>query len=269
MLAAAVAESVVLGSAEHLVDAVVGEADHVERVGDLTGVGQRRVEGAPVRPGEVQHPPVDALASRRGLIQQPRGGTRSGATRDHVEELALGHVDNRGAPAPGAPPSVGARAWSHRDPAPALLPHGRCGRPAALRPRRAPPGSPCASHNPTRRPHRSPGGRRGPPPPSPSVPPAPSTRPERGAICASVSVNDPTAQPAAGHHQRPCVPDEAHRAPERRQIHQLHHSGTFGPHRPAAATTRRPRRPSSDVQRRRRTGRIVDAEDLHLGQTDQ
>ena len=76
----------------------------MERVGDLAGVGQRHVEGAPIGAGEVQHAPVDALAPRLGLREQPPGGTRSVATRDKVEQLTPLHVDNRGAPPPGAPP---------------------------------------------------------------------------------------------------------------------------------------------------------------------
>ena len=137
------------------------------------GVGRRHVEGAPVRPGEVQHAPVDALAPRLGLCEQPPGGTRSVATTDKVEQLTLGHVHDGGAPPAGAPGAVASEQGLieterlHRaDP---------CGVGGEQRfaPGRAPPGSPCASHSPTRRPHRRPGGRRGPPPSSPSVPPAP------------------------------------------------------------------------------------------------
>ena len=100
------AEGVVLDSAAHLVDVVVGEADDVERVGDLAGVGQRHVEGAPVRPGEPQHTPVDTLAPRLGVIQQPPGGTVGVATRDNAEQLALGYVYDQRALSVAAPAAV-------------------------------------------------------------------------------------------------------------------------------------------------------------------
>ncbi|MCY4486842.1 MAG: transposase [Deltaproteobacteria bacterium] len=46
-------EGVVLGSEPHLVDAVVRQADHVERIGDLADVTQRHLEAAPIRHREV------------------------------------------------------------------------------------------------------------------------------------------------------------------------------------------------------------------------
>ena len=66
----------------------------------------------------------------------------------------------------------------------------------------------------------------------------------------------------------PLAPHQAHRAPERRQVHQPHRGRALGPHRPAAVPTARPGRPGADVQRQRRTGHIVDAEDLHIAETD-
>ena len=50
MFAAAVAQCVVLDPAAYLVDAVVRQADHVERIGDLVGLRQRHLEAAPIRP---------------------------------------------------------------------------------------------------------------------------------------------------------------------------------------------------------------------------
>ena len=104
--AAAAAEGVVLGAPAHLVDAVVGQADDVERVGDLAGPRQRCFEGAPVGAGEVQHAPVDAPAPHLGLREEPRGGTLGVATRDNVEQLTPVHVDDRGAPVAPTPPAV-------------------------------------------------------------------------------------------------------------------------------------------------------------------
>ena len=100
------AQGVVLGAAAHLVDAVVRGADHVELVGDLSGLGQRHVERAPVCPGEPQHTPVDVVAPRLGLIQQPPGGAAGVATGEHVVELALGHIHDQRAPPAGAPSAL-------------------------------------------------------------------------------------------------------------------------------------------------------------------
>ena len=103
ILAVAVTERVVLGAAADLVDAVVRQADHVERIGDLADLGQRHVEGAPIRPREIQDTPVDALTPRLRLRQQAADRSLSVTTRDNVEQLAPGHVHDRGAPPAGPP----------------------------------------------------------------------------------------------------------------------------------------------------------------------
>ena len=65
------------------------------------------------------------------------------------------------------------------------------------------------------------------------------------------------------------VPHQAHRAPERSQIHQPDRAAALGPHRPAADPTGRPRRWCLDVHAERRTRCLVDSEHLHIAQTDQ
>ena len=238
----------------------------MERVGDLAGVGQRLVEGAPVRPGEVQHAPVDALAPRLGLCEQPPGGTRSVATRDKVEQLTLGHVHDGGAPPAGAPraaaPEQGlieAERLHRADP---------CGvrgeqrfAPGEHRPvRRVPVTTQLGGHIGDRAgvaAHRH---------SRPASRPRRERRPRRRDLLIDLgerphhTARRRTAPP-------PLVPHEAHRAPERRKVHQPHRAGALGPHRPAAAPTRRPC-PSPDVQRQRPAERIVDAEDLHIAETD-
>jgi site-specific DNA-cytosine methylase len=91
VFAAAVAEGVVLDSAADLVDAVVGEADHMERIRDLPGAGQRAVEGGAVRAGEVQDVPSDVLAPKNAAVYFQ--GLRE-ALRSDLAPLAVG--DSRG-----------------------------------------------------------------------------------------------------------------------------------------------------------------------------
>ena len=161
-----------------------------------------------------------------------------------------------------------ARTGSHQDLAPPPHPHGHSQPPTALRSKRPPPGSPCASRNPTRRPHRRRGARRDPPPQSPSVPPAPSTRP---------GGRDPVIDLAERPHHTarrrtaspPLVPHEARRAPALWKVHQPHWGQALRLHRPAAVSAGRPGRPGPDMQRQRPAGRVVDAEDIHLAQTDE
>ena len=225
--AAAAAEGVVLGAPAHLVDAVVGQADDVERVGDLAGPRERCFEGAPVGAGEVQHAPVDAPAPHLGLREEPRGGAFGVATRDNVEQLAPLHIDDRGAPVAGAPPAVTPEqrlieAQSlHRSHPLAVGGQQRLtpdqhrpvgGVPVAtqlgghIRHRAG-----VAAHS-QRRPARRPRRQR-----------APSGR--------DLVVDLGERRDRAVHRRTvpaPFVPDQAHRAPERRQIHQRHRGCALG-----------------------------------------
>ena len=173
-LAAAVSQGVVLGSAAHLVDAVVRQADHMERIRDLSDPLQRDIEGPPVRPRAVQHAPGDAVAPPRGLIQSNSQLIGASASRPAAMSSSWPPVTSRSrCTTGGSARRPGARTGSHQDQALPRRPHARRQRPATPSPRRAPPGSPCASHTPTRQPHETPGARRGPPRSSPIVPPAP------------------------------------------------------------------------------------------------
>ena len=173
----------------------------MERVSDPAGLGQCHVEGAPIGAGEVQHAPVDALAPRLGLCEQPPGGTRSVATRDKVEQLTLGHVHDGGAPAPGAPgaaaPEQGlikAERLHRADPI--TVRDDQRFAPGEHRPvRRVSVTTQLVGHIGDRRASR----------PTTTV----AQRPDRavnadraGAIRSSTSVNDPTTQLAVGHRHR-------------------------------------------------------------------
>ena len=202
VFAAPVTEGVVLDSTARLVDATVGEADHVERIGDLARLGQRRFEGRPVGAGQIQHPPpVNAPASRLGLAEQPRRGARSVATRDNGELLAPVHVNDRGAPAPSAPPPGAPEQRLVQTQRPHLADPTAVGGQQRLAPRQdrpirgVPVATQLAAHVGDRarvaaHRHRRPASARA------------VNAPRAGAIRSSTSVNEPTGHPASTQHQR-------------------------------------------------------------------
>ena len=204
-------------------------------------------------------PQVDALAPRLGLREQPPGGTRSVATRDKVEQLTPVHVHDRGAPAPGAPPPGAPEQGLietqrlHRSDTVGVGGEQRLA-PGEHRPvRRVPATTQLGGHIGDRAgvaAHRH---------SRPAPRPRRQRRPGRRDPLIDLgerphhTVRRRTAPP-------PLAPHEAHRAPERRQVHQPHRAGALRPHRPAAAPTRWPC-PSPDVQHQQPAGRIVDADD--------
>ena len=78
----------------------------MERISDLSGVGQHRVERQPPRPRQVQHRPQDLITPLFGLLSEPCAGAGGGASLDHIEELAGTHVDDRRGPRLGPPLSL-------------------------------------------------------------------------------------------------------------------------------------------------------------------
>ena len=97
-LAAPVAERVVLHAATGLVEHEVGELHHMERICDLDGVREHRVEHRPIRPGQIEGCPLDRLTPCGGPLAEP-GARRCGVTtRDDVEELSAGDVNDLGRP---------------------------------------------------------------------------------------------------------------------------------------------------------------------------
>ena len=77
----------------------------------------------------------------------------------------------------------------------------------------------------------------------------------------------PTAPPRAA--PPPLVPHQAHRAAERREVHQHHRPLTVGPQRPPTAPTRRPRRPAAHMHPQRPAALVADTEHLHIAQSHQ
>ena len=106
-----------------------------------------------------------------------------------------------------------------------------------------------------------------------------------GAMAGSCSLKEPAAHPERGHRQRrlchACLTvgrqhrrgwltcAMPHRAPERRQVHQLDAAFALGPHRPPAPPTSRLRPPTPDVHPQRPVRLVVDADDLHIAQSHQ
>ena len=97
-LAASMPAGLVLHAAAGLVEHEVGEFHHVERIGDLDGVREHRVEHRPIRSRQIQRRPLDRLAPLDGLLSEPRARRCGVSTRHDVEELAAGDVDDLGRP---------------------------------------------------------------------------------------------------------------------------------------------------------------------------
>ncbi len=107
VLAAPVAQGLVLHPPAALVELGVGQLDEVERVGHLGDVAKGVLEGLAVGPGDVEYAEADGGPPRLrpGLEPGARRGRR--AAGDDIEQvhLAGAHVHNRGAPLPGPPPA--------------------------------------------------------------------------------------------------------------------------------------------------------------------
>ena len=112
----------------------VGEFHDVERVRDLAGLWQRRVERGAVGAREVQCRPTDLRAPLLGPFRQPTHRRLSGAATDYVEQLAAPDVDDVGGPGLGPIPAAARELGSRRAPAPAPRRPDRHQRRAALDP---------------------------------------------------------------------------------------------------------------------------------------
>ena len=98
----AVAEGLVLHTTAALVERGVGELHDVERIGDLVGVGQHRVEHRPVRGGQIERRPLDLGPPGVVAGGEPAARLDTVAARHDVEELAAANVDDLGRPSLGA-----------------------------------------------------------------------------------------------------------------------------------------------------------------------
>ena len=97
-LAAPMTERLVLHPASTLIQHLVGEAHDVERVRDLDGVREHRVEHRLVGRREIQRRPCDPGPPRLRSGGEPGGRPRRVAPGDDVEELPAAHVDDLGRP---------------------------------------------------------------------------------------------------------------------------------------------------------------------------
>ncbi len=101
-LAAPMTEGLVLHPASALVQLVVGQLGEVERIGDLAGMPQAFVEDLAVGARHVEHPPTDGLLPGFGLLVEPLERLDRRAAFDDVDQLrgasGSADVDDRGAP---------------------------------------------------------------------------------------------------------------------------------------------------------------------------
>lgn len=99
VLAAAMAERLVLHAAPALVERGVGELDDMERVGDLDGVWEHRVEHGPIGGRQVERRPLDPRTPRFGPPGEPAARLSAVAALNDVEQLSGADVDDLGRPA--------------------------------------------------------------------------------------------------------------------------------------------------------------------------
>gem|GEM_PF-1565538 len=104
-LVASVTEGVVLHPSPALIQLLVRELHHMERVRDLNRVRQHRVEHQPVRAPQVEGCELDPITPLLRSLLEPLARPRSVATLDHVEQLASAGADDLGRPRLGAPRS--------------------------------------------------------------------------------------------------------------------------------------------------------------------
>ncbi len=102
VLAASMPEGVVLHAASGLVERGVGELDDVERVGDLDGVGQHRVEHRAIGVGQVERRPLHGGAPVVAAGGEPATRFAAVPAWHNVEELPAAHVDDLRRPVLGA-----------------------------------------------------------------------------------------------------------------------------------------------------------------------
>jgi len=95
-LAAPVAQGLVLHPPAALVELGVGQLHQVERIGDLDRVGHHGGERPCGGARQIQGGVADLLPPLLSLFLQPRRGVCTTATRNDVEELAPGDVDDLG-----------------------------------------------------------------------------------------------------------------------------------------------------------------------------
>ena len=94
VLVAAMTEGLVLYSASALVQRLVGELDHMERIGDLDCVGEHRVEHRAIQRRQIQRRPPHLVAPAGRPDGEPCTARRNVLAGQHVEELPALHIDD-------------------------------------------------------------------------------------------------------------------------------------------------------------------------------
>ncbi len=102
---AAVSEGLVLDTASALIERGVRELHDVERVSNLGGIGEHRVEHGAIRRRQIQRGPLDLVPPRLVACGEPATWLHSGAAGHDVEELAAAHIDDLSRPLLGAEPA--------------------------------------------------------------------------------------------------------------------------------------------------------------------
>ncbi len=103
--AAAVTERVVLHAAADLVEDPVRELDQMERIRDLGGVREHRVEHAAIRTRQIQRRPSDRRQPLLGPLREPGARPSRVTASDDVEQLAVFDIDDLGRPVLRAEPA--------------------------------------------------------------------------------------------------------------------------------------------------------------------
>jgi len=96
-------QRLVLDSATAFVEPVVGQADQVERIGDLCHMGEGGVEHFPIRSGEIQYAVADMGFPIGGHRFDPVDHPGRVPALDHVGQGSGANIDDRCRPGLGPP----------------------------------------------------------------------------------------------------------------------------------------------------------------------
>ncbi len=264
-LAAPVTEGLVLDPPAALIG--VGELHEMERIGDLGGVGDHRVEHRPVRAGQIERRPTDLLEPRVAALGEPSARLGGAATRNNIEQPAGGDIHDRcrpplppPRPLPGEQSLVQPERDRLTDPVGVLDERGAVGEDGVVD------GVPVASELDGDLIHGAavPADLFGHPPPGSIGHPEPG-RGDRWVL------GGPGADRARRVRASPAMlaPDEPGSTAESRQVDQLDQRAILNRHVTAAAGARRPRLASLDMHPHRLTGQVGHREHVDVGESDQ
>lgn len=98
ILAASVTERLVLDASSALIEGPVRQLDNMERVRNLGGVGEHRVEHRAIAGRQIERRPLDPVAPSIVTCGEPAARLGSISPGHDVEELSSAHVDDLGRP---------------------------------------------------------------------------------------------------------------------------------------------------------------------------